>query len=244
MKIIDVSEHNGVINFKKVKASGVDGVIIRAGYGRGNVDKRFHSNIKAAIKNGLEVGIYWFSYAYTIAMVTAESKYCIDLIKSYKITLPVFFDWEYDSMIYAKKNGVTPSKEVITKYNKIFCERIKEAGYVAGYYANLDYCNNYINPSDLSDYKFWYAQYSTNRAKTCDYWQYSDKGRVSGINGNVDMSESYTVAKIAKKYHTVKKGDTLTSIARKYKTTIKKLLSLNDIENPDIIEIGQKVRVK
>lgn len=83
MKVIDISEHNGSINFDKVKASGVEGVIIRAGFGKGNIDKRFINNIKSAITAGLHIGIYWFSYAYTSEMAKKEADYCLNIIKPY-----------------------------------------------------------------------------------------------------------------------------------------------------------------
>ena len=90
-KIVDVSYHNGNINFKSMKNDGIAGVIIRAGYGQGNTDKKFKTYIKDAIAAGLPVGIYWFSYAYTASMAKKEAEYCYKLIKSYKIELPVFF---------------------------------------------------------------------------------------------------------------------------------------------------------
>ena len=96
---IDVSEHQGLIDWDKVKAAGIDGVIIRAGYGRGNIDKEFHHNINGAILAGIKnIGIYWFSYAFKEGMGIVEASYCKALLKDYKknINLPVFFDWEYD----------------------------------------------------------------------------------------------------------------------------------------------------
>lgn len=260
MKVIDVSEHNGSINFDKVKASGVEGVIIRAGYGKGNIDKRFINNIKSAIIAGLHIGIYWFSYAYTSEMAKNEADHCLNIIKPYlkNIDLPVFFDWEYDSMMFSKKNGISQNKNTITKMNHLFCESIKAARLSAGFYSNLDYLNNYIDTSKLNGYVFWYAQYNKTCAVKCDMWQYTDKGRVSGILGYTDVNECYInikpvvtvtetkpVTKTTKKYHTVKKGDTLSAIAKKYKTTVKKILTLNkSIEDPDLIYPGQKVRVK
>ena len=158
MKIIDVSEHNGIIKWNKVKGN-VDAVIIRAGYGKGNVDKQFHENIKGAIEAGLKIGIYWFSYAYTTDMAKREAQYCNDLIEPDKdsITMPVFYDWEYDSMKYAKKNHVSLQKLEITELNLAFCNKIDDLGYKAGYYCNQDYQNNYIDTNRLKGYYKWFC---------------------------------------------------------------------------------------
>ena len=188
-KIIDVSKHNGSIDFKKVKADGIAAVIIRAGYGKNNIDERFKANIEGAIAAGLPVGIYWFSYAFSDEMAKREAKYCIDAIKPYKISLPVFFDWEYDSMKYAKKNGVTPSRKAITDMTKVFCQAVKDAGYTAGYYLNEDYKKNHYDVTQLDNYIEWYARYSSKMNTTgAAIWQYSDAGKVSGISGNCDMN--------------------------------------------------------
>lgn len=316
-KLIDISKHNGVIDFKKVKAAGIQGVIIRAGYGMNTIDIKFKTNIEGAIAVGLPVGIYWFSYAYNSAMALKEADYCIAAIKPYKknITLPVFFDWEYDSMNYAKSHGVTPNKSRITGMANVFCQRVKDAGYKAGYYLNLDYERNHYDISQLKAFYKWYARYTSVDQKNCDLWQYSSSGKVSGISGNVDMnylvnekilgsaagssapattkpaadplakytdaqladkvlkgefgngdarkkalgsrykavqaivnSKSKTSAKPATKtsatYYTVKSGDNLTKIAKKYGTTVQALVKLNGIKNPNLIYAGQKLRVK
>lgn len=221
MKIIDVSEFQGKIDFKKVKASGIEGVIIRAGYGKGNADEFFVRNINGAIKNKLHIGIYWFSYAYTAGMAKKEAEYCHEMIQTYKlnIDLPVFFDWEYDSMSYAEKNGLAPDKKLITEMTKVFCEEITRYGYDAGYYANWDYYKNYYYPSKLKNYKLWFADYEDDY-KNCFIQQTSSKGSVNGIIGTVDMDvlrgklkeekpQTSKPKKSAKK-ETYKVGDTYT----------------------------------
>ena len=187
---IDVSEHQGKINWEKVKASGVKHAIIRVGYGKNNIDARFKENIINAVKAGLSVSGYWFSYAYNDSMVTNEAKYCAAALNPYKtqIDMPVFFDFEYDSMNYCKRHNVHPSKSTLTKWHKIFCEEIKKAGYKAGYYYNYDYKKNHIDLSQLPYYK-WYALYDKSDKQTdCYMQQYSSKGKVNGISGNVDMN--------------------------------------------------------
>lgn len=255
MKVIDISYHNGFVDFNKVKKAGVDGVIIRAGYGKGNIDKKFSDYMTAAIKAGLHIGVYYFSYAYTVEMAKNEAKFCLSLIDGFKdhIDLGVYYDWEYDSMNYAQKNNSSCSKSLITNMNLAFCRIIKAAGFKAGYYANLDYIRNHIDQSKLKEFLFWYAQYAKYATiSTYDLWQYSDKGKVDGISGSVDMNECYisVAAKQAKKpknkktYYVVKKGDNLTVIANRYNTTVAKLVSLNGIKNPNLIYAGQKIRVK
>ena len=188
MKVIDVSEHNGNIDYSKVKADGYEGVIIRAGYGRGNEDKKFTRNITEAMKVGMHIGIYWFSYAFTSDMAVKEAQYVNDKIMPYKpyLDMPVFYDWEYDSMTYAKKNGVNPDKSMITEMTRAFCEAIEEMGYVAGYYLNQDYALNYYNETKLTKYKRWFAWYRKTDFKECYLWQNGSSGKVNGINGSVD----------------------------------------------------------
>lgn len=192
MVVIDVSEHQGNINFKKVKAAGIDGVVIRAGYGKGNVDSRFKEYIEDALAAGIDnVGVYWFSYAYTADMAKREAQYCNDVIGPYKkkLNLGVFFDWEYDSMRYANNKGVKPNRDLITNMCIYFCEKITDLGYKAGYYLNLDYSQNYINEDKLKAYRRWFARYTDTKQADCYLWQFTSTGRVSGITGDVDVNE-------------------------------------------------------
>ena len=189
MKVIDVSYHNGNIDFNKVRQDGVEGVIIRVGYGKGNTDLKFKEYIQQSIKTGLHIGIYYFSYAYTVQMAVTEALYCMKLIEPFRqyIDLPVFFDWEYDSMKYAQKHGVNPGKELITEMTSAFCQAIYNARYMPGYYLNKDYAKNYVDESKLRSYKRWFARYTDVPQNDCYLWQYSSKGTVKGISGNVDM---------------------------------------------------------
>lgn len=187
-KLIDISKHQGNINFDAVKADGVDGVIIRAGFGRNNIDEKFYKNIEGCEKAGLPVGIYWFSYAYSVGMAANEALYCLDAIKGHKITLPIFFDWEYDSNDYAKKKGVRATETLVTAMTQAFCKSISDAGYKAGYYLNEDYRLHMIDETKLGRYHSWYARYNaTVNPSGYDIWQYSSKGKVKGINGDVDL---------------------------------------------------------
>lgn len=185
-KLIDLSHHNGNIDFNKVKASGIEGVILRAGYGT-SIDRKFIEYVTACNKLNIPVGIYWFSYAYSIGMARNEANVCVDVIKPYKITLPVFFDWEQDSWDTAVRNGVTPTVELITGMNRAFCENIYAAGYKAGFYYNEDYRLRKLDMDALVGYYRWHARYKDSISVECDLWQYSASGSVDGINGRVDM---------------------------------------------------------
>ncbi len=198
--MIDVSEFNGNIDFKKVKDSGVKAVIIRAGFGDCDVDKYFYSNIKKAKAAGLRVGVYWFSYAFTKQQAIKEANYCLRVIKKYNLNLPVYYDWEDDSMRYAREHGARPNRSSITAMTQVFCDTITRAGRRAGYYFNLSYLKCYYDASKLKKYSTWYAYWGNNifdrkiwlRAdmisppKQFDLWQFSAVGTVSGVKGIVD----------------------------------------------------------
>ena len=193
LKMIDVSTWQGRIDWNKVKADGVKGVIIRAGFDNDTVDNQFVNNITGAAKAGLHIGIYWFSYAYTEAMARSEAEFCLKTIKPYakSIDMPVFFDWEYDSMNWAKKQGVVPGRSLITNMTKVFCDKIKAGGFMAGVYYNYDYKVHYYDLAKLPGVYKWYALYTDDRANGADIQQYSSTGRVNGISGNCDMNRCY-----------------------------------------------------
>ena len=191
LKGIDVSEHQGAINWSQVKASGVQFTMIRGGYGRNNVDKYFHANAKGATAAGIPIGMYWFSYAYTVDMARNEAKYAVTLAKQYNVTWPIAFDLEYDTVSYAAKNGVTITKSMATQMAKAFCEEIKAAGYNTMNYTNPDYLNRYFDQSQLP-YDVWLAQYASQPSiSDMSIWQYSSGGSVPGISGRCDMNYAY-----------------------------------------------------
>ena len=255
MKIIDISEWQEKIDFKKIKAAGVNGVVIRAGYGKANDDSNFKSYIEGAIAAGIEyIGAYWFSYAYNADGAKDEADFCHDTVKKYKdkLNLGVYFDWEYDSMRYAKKLGIDCGKALITDMNVAFCKRITELGYKAGYYLNKDYSKNYIDESKLGKYRRWYAWYNEDKPANTYLWQYTNHGEVSGISGYVDMNELLGEASKPsnnpkpsnnKTTYTVKSGDTLSGIAAKYGTTYQKIAADNGIKNPNLIYPGQVLTI-
>ena len=190
---IDVSKWNGNIDWNAVKNSGVSYVIIRCGY-RGSTggslieDPKFKTNIQGALNAGLKVGVYFFSQAVNEVEAVEEASMTISLIKKYKITYPVFLDVEPSG---GRADGI--DRNTRTQVIKAFCETIKNSGYTPGVYANKTWLNSYMNAGELSSYKIWLAQYNTapTYAGKFDMWQYTSKGTVGGISGNVDMNLSY-----------------------------------------------------
>lgn len=181
---IDISKWNGEIDWKTIKRANIDFVIIRAGYGTGYVDPYFKTNIENAIKNDLMIGIYWFSYSYTYQGAKLEAEKCYKTIRKYKdnIALPVFWDFEYDSVNYARNHGHSISKKLASGMADTFCTTIKNKGMRSGIYTNIDYANNYFSKDVLSKYHTWIAQWTS----TCTYkghyiiWQCADNFRVNG----------------------------------------------------------------
>lgn len=194
MKYIDISTFQGEPDFEKVKDE-VDGVIIRAGYGQNNIDAQFKRNISECNRLGIPCGVYWFSYAYTEEMARKEAEYCLAAIRPYKVELPVCYDFEYDSVDKAAKKGVGIGKTLATALVHAFCGTIEKAGYYAMNYTNGDYLNRYFDETTLR-YDLWYAAWPKNPdpadpPRKCGIWQFTSKGRINGIKGNVDTNYVY-----------------------------------------------------
>lgn len=196
IKGIDVSYHNGTIEWNKVKRD-VDFVMIRAGYGRGNIDKKFHEYSIGCEKNGIPYGYYWFSYAYTPEMAVAEADYCCDAIACFSPTYPIVFDFEYGSINYAKSHGYNLKPADVVAICRAFLDRVEERGYYAMFYSNDDFLEHYGLKELIDRYALWIAKWSNN-PPTYNYgiWQYGT-GRVNGIEGNVDLDTS------RKNYHQI-----------------------------------------
>lgn len=189
MKGIDISSYQkNLINFSKVKESGIDFVIIRDGYGRfsSQKDSAFDEHYKEAKRVGLKVGAYHYSYCSSKGNAKLEAMNCLKFLEGKDLDLPVFYDVEDE--IYLGKL----SKEEITEIILIFCNTIKAHGYQVGVYANKNWFTNKIDMDKLRKFgfKIWIAQYDVKEPgiKPYDIWQYTSKGEVSGIKGNVDMN--------------------------------------------------------
>ena len=188
---IDVSEHNGKLDWATIKKAGISFAIVRTGYGTGYTDAYFKRNIEGALAQGIFVGVYHFSYALDAAGAKNEAAFVLKLLEPYtdKITLPVFYDFEYDTVSYAKKQGVTLGKESFNAHAVAFCETIRAAGYTPGVYYNLDYARNYVDKSRLGGYAQWYAQYAaTASIDGWDFWQYSSSYTIPGCSGRFDVN--------------------------------------------------------
>lgn len=195
MKGIDVSSHQGLIDWAKVKAAGIKFAIIRAGYGKyeSQVDSRFEQNAFGALSAGLHVGVYWFSYATTPDEAREEAKLCADTIAPYKgkFDFPVYFDYEYDSERYSEERGVTPTRELREALAQAFCEEIEAHGWRAGVYTNNDYLKSRWRLEVLKHWEIWLADYTGGPDVSCGMQQTSSTGTVDGISGNVDMDTAF-----------------------------------------------------
>ena len=196
-KGIDVSQWQGTIDWDKVKASGVQFAMIRAGWGQNKIDTQFVRNISECNRVGIPCGIYWFSYAYTEAMAVREAEYALAAVEPYKLEYPIAFDWEGDSCNYAVKNGVKPTKALASAMARAFCKRIEQGSYYAMVYTNPAYLSQYYDADIPKEFDIWLAQWPSNPdpatkpAQAGGIWQYTSSGSVNGISGRVDMDAAY-----------------------------------------------------
>lgn len=190
---IDISKHNGNIDWNAVKNSGVQYVILRCGY-RGSAsgvlveDQKFKSNIQGATAAGLKVGIYFFSQAVNEVEAVEEASMTLSLIKNYRITYPVYIDVESAN---GRADGI--SKAARTSVINAFCQTIRNSGYTPGLYANKNWLTEKIDTGALGGCKIWLAQYvaAPTYGGRYEMWQYSSRGSIAGIKGNVDLNVSY-----------------------------------------------------
>lgn len=192
-KAIDVSDHQGAIDWGKVKATGIDYAIIKSSLGSdlpSQVDAFFHKNVKACIKNNIAFGTYHFAYFVNEQKAKEEADFACRLAEEYKQYVKfIALDVEGDSERYAKDMGYNPNW---TKCCLAFLERVKSKGFTPVLYSNQSWLESKLDKSQFSKYKLWYAAYGADKPKySCAIWQYGDSGKVSGVNGNVDMNYVY-----------------------------------------------------
>ena len=285
LKGIDVSQWQKDIDWAKVKNSGVQFVIIRAGYGRSlsQKDPYFEKNYAGATKVGLKVGAYWYSYATSSSDAQQEAKTCIQAIKGKKFDFPIYFDLEEQSQ-FAK------GRKFCDSLVEAFCGEMEKNGYFTGLYISRSPLQNYISSSVAKKYALWIAEYNSKCNYEGDYgmWQHTSNYRINGIQGNVDHNYCYvnypeiiksvglngftksdatikksnsssksttssktstkntnTLKKTTTTIYTVKPNDNLTNIAKKYGTTVDKIVKDNKdkISNPNLIYPGQKFKI-
>ena len=192
---IDVSKHQGVIDWQRVKASGIAFAMIRAGYGAGTIDPRAHRNLSECNRLGLPCGAYWFSYAYTEEMARREAEACLAAVAPYRLDYPIAFDFEYDSVTRAARAGVTVTRALASRIARTFCETTEAAGHYVLNYSNRDFLGRYFDEDVQARYDLWLAQWPKEpdlaRPPECGIWQYTSTGRVPGIDGDVDLDVAY-----------------------------------------------------
>ena len=165
MNCIDVSQWQGVIDWDAVKPH-IGGAILRAGYGAGHPDKQFARNAAACNRLGIPCGAYWFSYARTPAEARAEAEHLLAAVKPYRMELPLCFDFEYDSVSNAEKQGAAVTKTLASEMVRAFCGRIEEEGYWALNYANPDFLSRYYDADVQKRYGLWLAQWTGKAPET------------------------------------------------------------------------------
>ena len=190
---IDISKHNGTVDWNAVKNAGVEFVILRCGY-RGSAsgvlveDEKFRTNIKGATAAGLKVGIYFFSQAVNEMEAVEEASLTLSLIKGHKISYPVYIDVEAAN---GRADGLSAAER--TKVVKAFCETVRDSGYTAGVYSNKNWFAEKMDTGAFGNYRIWLAQYTESPTYTGRYemWQYSSRGTIPGIKGDVDLNICY-----------------------------------------------------
>lgn len=188
MKGIDVSVHNGSIDWQKVKNAGIQFAILRAGYGRemSQKDARFEENYRNAKAAGIPVGAYWYSYAMSEDEARLEADVFLSVIKGKQFEMPIYFDLE-------EKKQFDLGKEKVSAIMRAFLERVESAGYFVGLYGSASSLTTHTADDIKSRYTIWLAHWAeqTNYSGAYGIWQYSDKGNVNGISGNVDLDFCY-----------------------------------------------------
>ena len=250
MKGIDVSSHNGKIDFAKVKSAGIDFVIIRAGYGKtaGQKDAAFESNYAAAKAAGMHVGAYWYSYASTVEESAQEARACLQVIEGKQFDFPIYFDIEEKKQF---DKGIHFCSDCV----KTFCDMLEMAGYFTGFYTGRYAAEHYFREDVRKRYAFWLAEWSEKVYYSGQYgmWQHSSKGKINGISGNVDLDISYTdyptiirnkalngftANAPVERFHTVAEGETLSAIAGMYGTTVDEIAAKNNmIQTGDVLKV-------
>lgn len=188
MKGIDVSKHQGNVNWSHVKADGVKFAILRAGYGKeiSQKDRQFENNYAGCKSNGIPCGAYWYSYAMSETEARREAVVCLQVLKGKTFEFPIYYDIE-------EKKQFALGKAKCTAIAKAFFDVLEKAGYWVGLYSSKSFLDSYFDESLRKRYAVWVAQYNTKCTYSGQYgiWQKSSTGKVYGIAGNVDINECY-----------------------------------------------------
>ncbi|MGI6255878.1 MAG: glycoside hydrolase family 25 protein [Acutalibacter sp.] len=196
---VDVSEHQGQIDWQQVKDAGVEFAILRIGYrgmteGGLNLDATFEQNYQGATAAGLKVGVYFFSQAITQKEAKEEAQYVLDALDGRALDYPVVFDWETpipsETLPAEDLRAYDMDGEVISAMAKAFCQEIEKNGYNPCVYTNKHMAYYTFDLEALKDYPLWYAEYQPAPSLYYDFriWQYSASATVPGISGSVDLN--------------------------------------------------------
>lgn len=196
-KGIDVSRYQGNIDWAKVAQAGVEYAFIRVGVrgygseGKIVLDEKFEYNVQQATAAGIKVGVYFFSQAITEEEALEEANVVLEAIADYDVSYPIVYDVEKTGAKDGRMNQLTVEER--TKMARIFIDRISEAGYTPMIYANMEMWSVLIDMAAFEDVEKWFAYYGTDLYFPYEYaiWQYSDTGRIDGIEGNVDLNISF-----------------------------------------------------
>lgn len=188
---IDVSYYQGNVDWQKVREAGVEFVFVRLGYrgtkaGTLNEDVRAQENLKGAREAGLQVGAYFFSQAVNAKEAQEEAVYAMQILNGYELDLPLVYDWEF---VNETARTANMNKATLMECVKMFCNTVQNAGYKPMVYFNQRMASDYLDMVKLLEYPFWLAMYTDQMTYPYQvhFWQYSDKGRVPGISGYVDL---------------------------------------------------------
>ena len=183
---IDVSNFQGTIDWNQVKAAGIEFAILKVGPVYGKPDSTFERNATECERLGIPYGVYYYSYARSVADANKEADRTLAWLGGHHPSLPVYYDLE-DSYILEDSNF---SKDKLAQIAQTFCNRMEAVGFKSGIYANLNWFNNYLNSPSLNGYDHWVAQYNwrCDYAGSYSFWQYSSSGNVPGVTGSCDMN--------------------------------------------------------
>lgn len=271
MKIrgIDVSKHQGAVDWSKVKKSGYyQFAMLRMGYGgdkKTQDDPTFETNVKRCEKHGIDWGAYLYSYALNTKDAASEAQHAIRLLENYRPTYPIVFDME-DADGYKARHGM-PSNDMLVNICETFLKTLEREGYYVSLYASTSWLQNQLRSPKLDAYDKWVAQWGDKCTYSGEFgmWQYTDRAVVDGVAGNVDANIAYLdypqiiksaglngwpkksqgaqTAKTDSNYYVVQPGDTLSGIAIKFNKNFWHLAKINRISNPDLIYPGQKLKI-
>lgn len=259
-KGLDVSAWNTGIDYKSIKKAGYDFIMIRLGYGE-KEDQEAATHIKGAKAAGLKIGAYWFLYAADQLSALANANACLKTLKKYEgsFEYPIALDFEGDSIRYCYEMGGSTGKSNLTLMCSSFLDAVEKEGYYVSIYANLSDLDR-LYGSITQKYDLWLAQWGVKSpGRSCGMWQYADTESDFKLDHNIAYYDYPKVIRSAGLNHlgavqetpktktvtyTVKAGDTLSGICAKYGLDWRQVAKENKMDNPDLIIVGQKIKLK